>query len=202
MAQRVSWCGTDDELLQLTAAVGHNCACANNSSTPARPSCPAHRMLWQDQRALNGLLFARHIVDRLLREEFSVSTPTSDAECAFTANMMPNRGGRGEHCCMSMLPGVALLVLGLGLLCAEDLWFVLGEKRECWIQPVGWQCIGWADPNLLLGWAIIGLLVMLCGTSLLGMAFFSRRTMSPSRPDSTQPCCSLQRQITPRGNRA
>jgi hypothetical protein len=34
-------------------------------------TCAPHRMLTEDQRALNGLLFVRRVVDRLRREEFS-----------------------------------------------------------------------------------------------------------------------------------
>jgi len=44
-------------------------------------TCAPHRMLTEDQRALNGLLFARRMAERLLREEFSraKSTPASRA---------------------------------------------------------------------------------------------------------------------------
>jgi hypothetical protein len=34
-------------------------------------TCAPHRMLTEDQRALNGLLFARRMAERLQREEFS-----------------------------------------------------------------------------------------------------------------------------------
>jgi hypothetical protein len=34
-------------------------------------TCAPHRMLTDDQRALNGLLFARRMAQRLLGEEFS-----------------------------------------------------------------------------------------------------------------------------------
>jgi hypothetical protein len=33
-------------------------------------TCAPHRMLTNDQRALNGLLFARRMAERLRREEF------------------------------------------------------------------------------------------------------------------------------------
>ena len=44
-------------------------------------TCAPHRMLTEDQRALNGLLFARRMAERLSREEFSraKSTPASRA---------------------------------------------------------------------------------------------------------------------------
>ena len=34
-------------------------------------TCAPHRMLTEDQRALNGLLFARRMAERLRHEEFS-----------------------------------------------------------------------------------------------------------------------------------
>jgi hypothetical protein len=34
-------------------------------------TCAAHRMLTEDQRALNGLVFVRRVVNRMKREEFS-----------------------------------------------------------------------------------------------------------------------------------
>ena len=34
-------------------------------------TCAPHRMLTEDQRALNGLLFARRLVERLRREELT-----------------------------------------------------------------------------------------------------------------------------------
>jgi len=42
-------------------------------------TCAPHRMLTEDQRALNGLLFVRRMAERLSREEFSraKSTPAS-----------------------------------------------------------------------------------------------------------------------------
>jgi hypothetical protein len=38
-----------------------------------RTTCAVHRMLTEDQRALDGLLFARHMAERLLVEEFSLA---------------------------------------------------------------------------------------------------------------------------------
>ena len=62
------WHGTIDESRQLQQAVSRHCACmAVRGQAAAR--CAAHEMLTDDQRALDGLLFARHIVRRLVREE-------------------------------------------------------------------------------------------------------------------------------------
>jgi hypothetical protein len=41
-------------------------------------------MLTEDQRALNGLLFARRMAERLRREEFSRAKPTSTATRALS----------------------------------------------------------------------------------------------------------------------
>jgi hypothetical protein len=40
-------------------------------------TCAPHRMLTDDQRALNGLLFARRMAERLNREEFSRAKSTA-----------------------------------------------------------------------------------------------------------------------------
>ena len=42
-------------------------------------TCAPHRMLTEDQRALNGLLFGRRMADRLRREEFSRARSTAAA---------------------------------------------------------------------------------------------------------------------------
>ena len=42
-------------------------------------TCAPHRMLTEDQRALNGLLFARRMAERLRREEFSRAKSTTSA---------------------------------------------------------------------------------------------------------------------------
>jgi hypothetical protein len=64
-----AWNGTQTEYLDLVRALIHNCACefANGVLLSA---CPAHRMLAEDQRALNGLVFGRRIAGRLQHEEW------------------------------------------------------------------------------------------------------------------------------------
>ena len=69
--QRVSramWNGTLREQLDLMAAVQHNCECVFDGMA-RRSTCSAHAMLTQDQRALDGLLWNRHLVERLRTEE-------------------------------------------------------------------------------------------------------------------------------------
>ena len=66
----VIWRGTAAESQALVDAVDHNCACEFWRNVRLT-CCPAHRMLVEDQRALDGLLFARRITDRLRCEEWT-----------------------------------------------------------------------------------------------------------------------------------
>ena len=50
-----------------------NCTCQFGLMRVRLNVCPPHQMLTDDQRALNGLLFARHNLSRLLLEEFEVT---------------------------------------------------------------------------------------------------------------------------------
>jgi hypothetical protein len=69
------WNGTPEECLELLAAVQRNCTC-NTDVKGARGSvCEAHTMLIQHQRVLNGLLFARRIAQRFIREEWLLGDP-------------------------------------------------------------------------------------------------------------------------------
>lgn len=67
------WHGTPAEWIDLVRAVEHSCACPWQGA--GAPVCPTHRMLLEDQRALDGLLFARRIRQRLLREELEPPRP-------------------------------------------------------------------------------------------------------------------------------
>ena len=73
MASKVLWHGTHSEALELLQALGHNCSCVVTAEGVRLSICPPHAMLLTDQRAIDGLLFARRIADRLLVEEFSSS---------------------------------------------------------------------------------------------------------------------------------
>jgi hypothetical protein len=55
----------------LLQAVRHNCACRVRGGKIVS-ACAAHLMLAEDQRAIDGLLFARKILAHLIDEE---STP-------------------------------------------------------------------------------------------------------------------------------
>jgi hypothetical protein len=68
-AGRAIWNGTIKEELDLLAAIQHNCACIYDGMDGWLSACSAHNMLAGDQRALDGLLWNRRIVKRLLTEE-------------------------------------------------------------------------------------------------------------------------------------
>ncbi len=70
-----SWQGTPREYLDLTRALNRNCGCDWEFQGTRAAACPAHRMLADDQRALNGLLFARRIATRLRSEEWLERQP-------------------------------------------------------------------------------------------------------------------------------
>jgi hypothetical protein len=67
--------GTPRENLDLIHAVTSNCACEFGLMGVRLRSCSAHLMLAEDQRALDGLLFGRRIVDRLREEEWLTREP-------------------------------------------------------------------------------------------------------------------------------
>ena len=65
------WNGTQQESMELAAAINRNCTCQQGLDGERTVTCPPHRMMTDDQRALNGLLFFRQIAERLRSEEFS-----------------------------------------------------------------------------------------------------------------------------------
>jgi hypothetical protein len=65
----IAWHGTGLETESLLEAVAHNCGCELGVAGIRMSTCGAHQMLVDDQRALNGLLFARYLAPRLFREE-------------------------------------------------------------------------------------------------------------------------------------
>jgi hypothetical protein len=71
MSTEIVWNGTSEESLALVNAIARNCACEFGLMGVRLSTCAAHRMLTEDQRALDGLVFVRRVVDRLKREEFS-----------------------------------------------------------------------------------------------------------------------------------
>jgi hypothetical protein len=67
------WNGTPQEGLELCEIVKKYCSCAT-TETGAATRCASHWMLLAEQRALDGLVFARRIGPRLRQEEFEIPT--------------------------------------------------------------------------------------------------------------------------------
>jgi hypothetical protein len=68
MSVHLIWHGTETEMQELIAAVVANCGC----TSAILEKCGAHRMLFEDQRALNGLLWARRLKDQRRYQEWNV----------------------------------------------------------------------------------------------------------------------------------
>ncbi len=78
------WHGTSEEATDLLAAVERHCACAVDATGVRRTCCAAHRMLFESQRVLDGLLFARGLADRWLRGEWAVADSARPSRYYFT----------------------------------------------------------------------------------------------------------------------
>ncbi|MBV9547615.1 MAG: hypothetical protein JOY61_24850 [Chloroflexi bacterium] len=63
------WHGTQTEALELLEALSRNCSCVMTAEGVRVTTCAPHEMLSTDQRAVDGLLFARRIAQRLRSEE-------------------------------------------------------------------------------------------------------------------------------------
>lgn len=74
MSSMVVWHGTRGEFDTLLAAVGRNCTCTTGPNGVRTATCAAHQMVVEDQRAVDGLLFARRIAGRLRKEEAGEDT--------------------------------------------------------------------------------------------------------------------------------
>ena len=70
MTSSVLWHGTQTEALELLQALSRNCSCVVTAEGVRLTTCAPHDMLSSDQRAVDGLLFARRIASRLQSEEF------------------------------------------------------------------------------------------------------------------------------------
>lgn len=69
-----SWNGTPGEYLDLMRTLSRNCGCEFGLMGAQLSRCGAHALM-DDQRALNGLLYARRIVDTLREEEWMTRRP-------------------------------------------------------------------------------------------------------------------------------
>jgi hypothetical protein len=79
----VTWHGRAAEYRDLVSAVGRNCCCEYGMG--ARTRGAAHHMIAEDQRALDGLLFARRMADRLRREEWMAHASQAQLRAAHSA---------------------------------------------------------------------------------------------------------------------
>ena len=73
---KASWNGTLSDYLELTRALDHHCACSIGFRCVRQTCCSAHELAG-DQRALNGLLYARRILAKLRDEEWLVRQPSA-----------------------------------------------------------------------------------------------------------------------------
>ena len=64
------WHGTPQELEELLQVLGRNCKYKDVQRSAHACPCPVHHMYTADQRALDGLLFARHQMAQLVAQEF------------------------------------------------------------------------------------------------------------------------------------
>jgi hypothetical protein len=64
-----TWHGTREESGELLDTIARHCACVLGVHGERTSTCSVHRMLLDDQRALDGLLFGRRIAGRLRCEE-------------------------------------------------------------------------------------------------------------------------------------
>ena len=69
MIQQAVWKGTERQSFELLGAIQRNCVCEYAPSGARTKLCMPHEALLNDQRWLDGLLFGRHIADRLRSEE-------------------------------------------------------------------------------------------------------------------------------------
>jgi hypothetical protein len=69
----IEWNGTAQESIDLMRVVSRNCSCEFGLTRAGATPCGAHRMLTEDRRALNGLLFSRWMVAKLRAEEWLTS---------------------------------------------------------------------------------------------------------------------------------
>ena len=85
MTMQVVWHGTQQESFDLVNAIARNCTCEFGLMGVRLATCAPHRMLTEDQRALNVLLFARRMAERLRREEFSRARTANRSRSGLTS---------------------------------------------------------------------------------------------------------------------
>jgi hypothetical protein len=71
MSSQAVWHGTSEEASVLAGVIARNCTCEFGLMGVRITTCGPRRSPKEAQRALDGLLFARGMADRLWRQEFS-----------------------------------------------------------------------------------------------------------------------------------
>ena len=64
------WKGDVASITQLQVAVMNNCTCEHDDAGRVSGQCSAHQAML-DQRFVDGILFGRWLLERLLAEEFT-----------------------------------------------------------------------------------------------------------------------------------
>lgn len=82
---------------------------------------------------------------------------------------------RSRRCFINRPAGFVLVVLGAGLVTAQDVWLVCASVQGCLIRPTVSACFAWGNGGMLLGCAATGLLLLVLGASLLGGVFLGNR---------------------------
>ena len=86
----VYWHGSRQEASELLYAISAHCSCESTDRPARSERCAPHRMLVEDQRAVNGLLFVRKIAGRLLLEEWDLTaTGWADADPLVPPTTLP-----------------------------------------------------------------------------------------------------------------
>lgn len=67
----VIWHGTAQERDQLTGVFAKNCQCEYAPDGTRKTTCSVHQAMLEDQRFMDGLVYARTIAQRLTNEEWS-----------------------------------------------------------------------------------------------------------------------------------
>lgn len=70
MATLAQFHGTESEATRLLEAIASTCECYVEEGKVKRV-CQAHRMIYTDQRALDGLVFVRRFGARFVAQEFA-----------------------------------------------------------------------------------------------------------------------------------
>jgi hypothetical protein len=74
MTTKAVWHGNQSEALELLQVLSRHCSCVITAEGVRLSTCCVHTMLVSDQRALDGLVFARRIAARLRSEEFAANS--------------------------------------------------------------------------------------------------------------------------------